>query len=65
MIQPQQISKLVDFGRRHHPINLYVTLGHHSEIVVDQFHQKKKKLNKKYNHIDPSLKLCLTWERKK
>ena len=43
MIQPQQISKLVDFGQRHHPINLYVTLGHHSEIVVDQFHQKKKK----------------------
>ena len=62
MIQPQQISKLVDFGQRHHPINLYVTLGHHSDIVADQFHQKKKKkkLSKKYNHIDPSLKLCLT-----
>ena len=45
-----------------------MTLGHHSDIVADQFHQqkkKKKKLSKKYNNIDPSLKLCLTWERKK
>ena len=44
-----------------------MTLGHHSDIVADQFKKKKKKkkLSKKYNHIDPSLKLCLTWERKK
>ena len=57
MIQPQQISKLVDFGQRHHPINLYVTLGHHSEIVVDQFHQKKKKIKQEVQSYRSFLKI--------